>query len=273
MKMQILLTQASLLLVMALFGVACAKKNQATAETPPVVAAVDPTAPGTPTDDSRETDVARGSEWMEGATAPLAHDSLSVFSNYVASHPLNNPTDLRISVKTYDVGSNRYAGKVMISYFDNNQYYTGTFLTEDAVVARNTSHGHDYSPYAVYNKWFIRDGKPVYHGFYSDLYGAVMLIVDQSIDQGDGAGASEYAGEIWYKNFAIARTEQGYIPCQFVEVGPYDCRTFLTGSESLTTTSALYPSESTYPSGGGARGWKRLGRFSGLKASRAFGGQ
>lgn len=267
MKSQILLIQGCLLAIMVLLGVACAKKGD---DAPPPAPPGDGvTATTTTTSEERDTDTARGAEWLEGATAPLEKESLAVLNEYAISHPVNAPTDLRISVKTNNVGGNRYAGRVMISYFDNSRYYTASFTMDDQTIPDGYSDGHKGKNYAEYNKWFKYNGKNVFHGFFADTYGAVMLVVTNSLNQGDGV-VSEYMGEIWFKNFEVSRAGQGYIPCQFIEIGPYDCRTFLTSKETLDTTSALKPSQSTY---GGARGWKKLGTFSGLKPEKAFGSE
>ena len=264
MKLHILLTQGCLLAVMLVLGVACAKKGGD--DSPPAAGGGTTT---TTTSEERDKDTPRGAEWNEGATAPFVYESLNALNNYAISHAVNAPTDMRISVKTSNVGSGRYAGRVMISYYDNSQYHTASFTMEDQIIPKGISDGHTGKNYAEYNKWFTYKGKKVFHGFFADLYGAVMLIVTDSVDQGDGV-SSEYKGDIWFKNFSVSRASQGGIPCQFIELGPYDCRTFLTDSETLDTTSALKPSQSVYD---GARGWQKLGTFSGLKPDTAFGSE
>ena len=62
--------------------------------------------------------------------------SLNALNNYAISHAVNAPTDMRISVKTSNVGSGRYAGRVMISYYDNSQYHTASFTMEDQIILR-----------------------------------------------------------------------------------------------------------------------------------------
>jgi hypothetical protein len=228
----------------------------------------------------RDTDLARGTEWQSGAITNLNIDSVQALDYYAVTHVVNNPTDVKISVKLYDVGGNQYAGHVMVSYIDNNQFRTAKFITGNQTVARGTSHGHDGKNHAVYNKWFTWGGQNVFHGFYEDQYGALMIIVDRTIDQGDGGGANEVGGSIWFKNHNISPAPRGQIPCWFIELGPYDCRTFLINREDLVTTSALYPSQSLYFTPRSinpfvleepARGWRRLGTFNGLNRSRAFG--
>lgn len=305
MKIQAFAIKMSLVAIMAIFGVGCAKKSDgggSTDEAPPVV-----TGPTTP----RDTDDERGDDWQEGATAALTADSTAALNYYALTHPVNNPTDLRISVKLVNkgsasLGSNKYVGKVMVSYHDNGQYYTGRFVTEDKT---NPGSGTVYPNWhhASYNTWFTdpRTGKVSFHGFYQDQYGAVMIIVDDLIDQGDGAGANYASGSIWFKNFAQSQYNDcgqyqgstGYWPggsssCQniwvvpswFRTAGPYDTRTFLQsggphGDGVINTTSVLYPSESHYYTSHSqnpyipqepSRGWRRLGTFSNLNKNQAF---
>lgn len=281
MKKQILLKQALLIVALAVFSVGCAKsksKNPAPTNNGGVV---DPggTPPTTPPGDP---DANRGSDWQSGGTAALTPDSFAAWNAYVATHPLNNPTDLRISVKMEHAGNGAYVGRLYISYYDNGQYYTGRFFAENKTVPAGVSNGHTGKSYGAYNRWFTWGGKNVFHAFLQDPYGGVMIVIDDSLDLGDGSGATELAGEIWFKNFEGSYAPQGQIPCWFIEIGPYDCRTFLTSGNSgygvLNTTSALYPTQSLfYPTGSKttvaeepARGWRRLGKFTGLNRARAF---
>lgn len=291
MKTQTELIQKGLLasfLAASLFlSVGCAKKGDGFSatqtdegNTPAVV------TPETP----RDTDTPRGPEFVNGATAALTLDSNAALTAYVAKHPVNNPTDLRISVKLKEVAQNQYAGDVYISYHDNGQYYTGHFMTLDAQNPSGSTaqSGTLYPGYrhSYYNNWFNSGGKLAFHGFFEDSLGAIMLIVDDAIDLGDGSGAVEVSGSIWFKNHYNTQFRPNYqgIPCWFLTAGPYDCRTFLTsggafGAGELVTNSALYPTQSQwftsksinpYVPEEPARGWRRLGTFSGLNKAKAF---
>ena len=288
MKKQMVLTQASLIVVMRLFGIDCAKELKAT----------DPAAAGNPADVTPLTptetehtidnaDTARGSEWTQGAITKLVNIDETMFRLYREAGPgdviANNPTDLRISIKLADAGSNQWVGKVLLSYLDNGVYRTGRFITENQTVPNyNQYSNHIGKNHGVYNKWFQyldpSNPRQVFHGFFQDPYGAVMLIIDNSADSGDGSGAQVLSGHIWVKNFEQVAATQGSIPCWFVEMGPFDCRTFLTPSNGLQTTSALYPTQShAYSSNTPwnpnepARGWRRLGSFQDLSYTKAFG--
>jgi len=283
---------ASLLATSLLLSVGCAKKGDGFSATqnPDNTPAV--TTPDTP----RDTDGPRGPEFANGATAALQVDSIAIMTEYVATHPLNNPQDTRISVKLFEAGgagTNQYAGDVYISYHDNGQYYTGHFNTKDA---QNPSGSPAQSGtlfpnyrHSYYNNWFTDPGtatrtpvsRPVFHGFFEDQWGAILIVIDDALDLNDGSGATEVSGSIWFKNHANTQFQpntQG-IPCWFITAGPYDCRTFLTPGGSMVTASALYPPESLsrttrsshpYHSEDAARGWKKLGTFSGLNKAKAF---
>lgn len=305
MKIQAFAIKMSLVLMMAIFGIGCAKKSDGGGGDTTTDTTVT-TGPTTP----RDTDGDRGSEWQSGATAALTIDSIAALNYYASTHPVNAPTDVRISVKLENKGSstlgqNKYTGIVMVSYYDNGQYYTGRFITEDKT---NPSSGTVYpnKHHAAYNTWFVdpRTSKLSYHGFYQDQYGAVMIIIDNLIDQGDGAGANYASGSIWFKNFAQSQYNDcgqymgntGFWPggsssCQniwvvpswFRTTGPYDTRTFLqsgnNGDGNVVTTSVLHPSESQFYTSHqsnpyipqeAARGWRRLGTFSNLNKTQAF---
>jgi hypothetical protein len=141
--------------------------------------------------------------------------------------------------------------------------------------------------HAAYNKWFSYNGQTVFHGFYADPYGAVMLVITGGIDLGDGNGVSQLNGEIWFKNYYSSAVAYNYpnpneTPCWFLSLGQYECRTFLTsgndGYGNVTTTSALTPDQSQYTENKNiyvpatpARGWQKLGTFTGLNRIQAFG--
>lgn len=294
MKKQMILTQASLLVVMAVFGIGCAKEMKASdpsgASNPADVTPLTPTETEHTIDTS---DTARGSEWTQGAITKLVNIDETMFRLYREAGPTdyiaNNPTDLRVSVKLQDAGNNQWVGKVLLSYYDNGVYRTGRFITENATVPSGVSNGHKGKNFGVYNKWFQyldpANPRQVFHGFFEEakdangrMYGAVMLIIDNSANSGDGGGAQVLSGHVWVKNFEEVPAMPGQIPCWFVEMGPYDCRTFLTPSNGLQTTSALYPTQSyaysknePWNPNEAARGWRRLGSFQDLSYSKAFG--
>lgn len=275
----------------------CAREKSSSEPSPGAAPAGDsitmPAPPLSPDGEIRqEVDLVRDSAWFDGATASLTMDSKAALEYYVALHPVNKPTDLAISVKLNDVGGKRYAGQIMVSYKDNGQFFTGKFKTENGTVPKlsYTPNKHVGKAMAEYNKWMTWYGYNSFHGFFEDPYGAVMIVIDGSLNLGDGQAQTSLSGEIWFKNFATSSTLFGTapkspsVPCWFIENGPYDCRTFLTNDGSATgnlvTTSALYPHGSQwftltknnpYSVQEVARGWRRLGKFSGLDRAKAFG--
>ncbi len=247
--------------------------------------------PGTPTTPRDAAVTSRGAEFESGATAILTLESRDALVAYAATHPINNPTDLRISVKLNEItpGANQYAGRVLVSYNDNGQYYTGRFYTD---TGKNPSgsfatSGTKYPEWnhAFYNNWFAWNGKAAFHGFYEDAYGALMIIADAYLDSGDGAGPREVSGSIWFKNFANTQYPRPNpsLPCWYTDQAAFDCRTFLisgnNGNGSVSATSALFPTQSQYYTTYAqnpyipeepARGWRKLGSFTGLNRLSAF---
>ncbi|MEZ0391481.1 MAG: hypothetical protein ACAH59_04650 [Pseudobdellovibrionaceae bacterium] len=281
----------SLLTASLVLSVGCAKKGDGfsadTSDPGPTATPIDNGMPDTP-----DTDTPRGGDFASGATAAFAVESSDAWTAYAPTHPLNNPQDMRVSVKLAETstGSNQYYGKIYLSYFDNGQYYTARFETQNKKNPSGSvaSAGTHYAKWnhASYNNFILSNGKPAFHGFFQDSLGAILFVVDEYIDQGDGAGATMLSGSIWFKNFANTQFSKTFqdIPCWFFSLGPYDCRTFLKsggpgGGGKLVSDSALYPPDSKwyttkkinpYVPVEPARGWRKLGTFNDLDKSKAF---
>ncbi|MFN7906102.1 MAG: hypothetical protein ACK5P5_13055 [Pseudobdellovibrionaceae bacterium] len=193
-----------------------------------------------------------------GSTVAFNISNFNDFNSYVATRPLNNPTDVKITVQLQNVGELRYGGKVAISYLDNNIRYQGWLesgLGQNSTYKINSRDDGKYE--AQFNYWFPHSGKTVYSGFFQDTIGAVVLVIDGTQNQGDGQGGGLVSGSLWYKNFAQVLAPQGPMrKCWFISLGPYDCR-----SGTVISKTGLYPSD----------GYKLLGTFSGLNMNRAFG--
>jgi hypothetical protein len=190
-----------------------------------------------------------------------------------------------VKLKEISTDANQYAGTVFISYFDNGRYYTAEFTTNDQ---NNPGSGTQFPGWnhAFYNNWFTWQGKPVFHGFFADSYGAIMLVIDDMIDLGDGGGAAQLSGSIWFKNYPNnqAQPNPQSIPCWYITAGPYDCRTLLVpggwGSDGIIgPVSALTPDQSKYWTSRSShpyheedprRGWRKLGSFTKLDKAKAF---
>jgi hypothetical protein len=280
----------SMLTASLLLSVGCAKKGDGfSAETAePTPTTTTDRGPVTP-----DTDTPRGPEFANGATAAFTVESMAALTAYVGTHPVNNPTDMRISVKLSETAtsSNMFYGDVMLSYQDNGQYYTGHFRTQNTNNPTGSSGMSAPTLYpgvnhAYYNNWLEWNGKYGFHGFFEDSYGAVLLVVDATVDQGDGGGATQLSGSIWFKNYANTQFQKNQhgIPCWFMTAAAYDCRTFLvpggpTGDGNIDSGSALYPTDSQWWTSSSthpyipvepARGWRKLGTFSDLNKAKAF---
>jgi hypothetical protein len=277
---------AGLLASTMILGIGCASKKGDDPAPPPADGGG--VVPVTPTTEAAIAN--RGAEFTEGATAPLTV-TYEMLNRYVGTHPVNNPSDVRISVKLYEItpGANQYAGRVMISYYDNGQYYTGRFITDDGKnpTGSPAQSGTLYPGWnhAFYNNWFTWNGKAAFHGFYEDSYGAIMLIADEIVNLGDGSGATEVSGSIWFKNFANSPYPRANpsLPCWYTTAAAFDCRTLLidgnNGDGHIKSDSALYPTQSQFYTNRQrnpyipeepARGWQKLGTFGGLNRPKAF---
>src|SRR5690606_30092151 len=71
--------------------------------------------------------VGGGSVIGNGKEADFTPVSFAEFNSYVATHPLNNPSNFKLSVELSHVGDNRYGGTVRISDTHAGQNYSGTF--------------------------------------------------------------------------------------------------------------------------------------------------
>ena len=198
-----------------------------------------------------------GSNWEYGATTTFKLYSLDRLMEYTMQ-ARNNPQNIRINVNLTNKGDNRYGGTVSISYTDGGEYYEGFFTSGDSAGDNK------------YNIWFEKDGKNVYHGFFEDYYGAVVVVIDEMISNGDGQAPNQASGRVYFKNFDLAYAPNplyGYLPgfgsprtyCWFISIGPYDCRAWKSGY-GVDTKKAINP-DSDY---------KLLGTFDGLNVEDAF---
>lgn len=185
---------------------------------------------------------------------PLKIVNVSTMAKYT-QRSLYNPKKIRAEFNMSDQGSGRYGGEIRIMYEDQGDYYEGLFSAGDSE--------ND----AKYNIWFMWEGKQVFHGFFEDPWGAIIVVVDEITNFGDGDATNGKAkGSIWFKNFklnGLAAPQPGK-RCWFISLGPYDCRTFIYTSKDegkMDTTFALYPSN----------GYTKLGSFEKLDLKTAFG--
>ena len=205
-----------------------------------------------------------GEEWEYGGAAKLEFTSLEALGEYTG-RPMNKVKDARINVNLIRYGSG-YGGEVTIAY-EEEDGWTGTWLTNrwSFTSAPRGMSSKDKKKGNKYNVWFVKKDKFVYHGFFEDFEaGAIVLVIDDFVDLGDGAGPdpSNASGRVYFKNFELTYAPHPPTFCWFVSLGPYDCRAWKSG-EGVKTTKAINPDS----------GYQELGSFSGLNLEDAFNGE
>lgn len=223
-----------------------------------------------------------------GATVDFQFENVATLNNYVQMHPLNDPQNMKMNVelrkRTFTSGTtaiDTYEGRVYLGYYDTGNYYIATFESGYGVngVKNPDSPSTFNKPESQFNRWFPATVNSsniiVFHGFFQDRYGAIMLVIDGGVDSGDGSGYTSVNGSVYYINFPVGYASQSPEKCWFISIGPFDCRTFVT-SNQVQTTSAVYPfgvSSKTPVTqrGYNSPGYQRLGTFQGLDKIKAFG--
>jgi len=242
-----------LLAAVAMLGVGCAKESQFESDSSVDTANGFYTFPPTAPPGSGEGSA--GDSWNYGNTVTFSPVSFAEMTSYVALHPLNAPTNIRLNVNLVNDGSGRYYGHLKIAYRDNNQEFSSYM---DARNQRNQKFDYmkDNNVHeAEYNRWFTINGKSVFTGFFSDAYGGIVLVIEGSENQGDGQGGGLLKGSIWYRNFAQTSAPQSpYRRCWFVYDGPYNCRSSAVINKNSLTID----------------GYRKLGTFTGLSKTKAF---
>lgn len=176
--------------------------------------------------------------------------SIAEFNSYVAMHPLNNPTNFKISVDLHNAGNGRYAGTVKLSYVDSGYQYSGTFSAGDGTNQDMYKLRDAGLMEAEFNRWFIINNQYYFSAFFQDAYGAIVLVFDNYVNQGDAQGTGYVSGSVYYKNFAQSYAQQSpYRKCWYIYDGPYNCR-----ASAVIDKSSVYPGD----------GYRKLGTFSGL---------
>lgn len=207
--------------------------------------------PGAPTTiDSSSTGVYTNS-------ATFVPVSLAEFNSYVASHPLNNPTNFKITVNLQKSATSRYSGTVQLSYLDNGYQYNGTFTAGSGTNIAISHLKDNNTEEDQFNYWYASNGQAVFSGFFQDPQGSIVVVVDKTMNQGDAQGSAGVSGSVYYKNFAQSyATQSPYRKCWFIYNGPYNCRdTAIINKSSLTPTDG---------------GYRKLGTFTGLGKTQAF---
>ena len=261
MKATKLLTIA---LALSVISAGCSKSNSTNSQlvnpavSPGIVPGaviIDPTAPPLTTG---------GTIFSGGSTSTFNPVSLQTMNKYVATRPLNNPTNFKINVNLASVGSGRYGGTISISYIDNGIQYNGEFK---AGLGRNQSFKGMYDNNTLeseYNYWFNFENKLIFTGFFEDQYGAITISLEPMTTTPTSGNDAEpiltgpYRGTVYFKNFAVTTAPHSpYRACWFTSFGPYDCR-----SNVIQTKCGVNP--------GAEAGYEKLGTFDNININQAF---
>ncbi|MBC7421255.1 MAG: hypothetical protein H7328_11055 [Bdellovibrio sp.] len=266
----IILTMA--LGLMGLMTAGCSKSNSqsnnngATGGTTAII--IDPNAP---------TSTNTTPTFSGGSTLTFTPVSTSVMNTYVATHPLNAPSNYRVNINLVHVEAGRYAGKILISYIDNGVQNTGEFTSGTGRNGTSSGNYDNNTLESEYNYWFTLGGRKVFTAQFEDSYGAIVVALEPVSSASSGNDAEPitnvpYKGSIYFKNFTSQRVDTywfqsaggsplgphgPYRACWFIYNGPYDCRT-----STIQQKTALAP--------GAGAGYTLLGTFTGVDIKTGF---
>lgn len=208
-------------------------------------------APGTPGPGTTTTSGGTG-------TVQLNLVSTSQLGRMFFNSNPNSPTNVQIK---FNIASP--SDSVLITYTDGGVLHTAGLGTVHPKRASTSN--------ASYNKWYTdqSSGKQIWKGFFQDEFGAIVIIVDRFITQGDGQVGNILGGSVWfqnfnryYPNFGDQGTEK---MCWQISMGPYDCRSWIVGN-------SVQPETSYYPNNHGPNAnmnYEKLGDFDGVSRSAA----
>jgi hypothetical protein len=208
-----------------------------------------------------------GPNWPNGATVNLIVPEVNSLEQYTGrpmNFPSGTPIVAKLNIDLNDVASGdreTYGGGIRIGYAEPQN---GTFVFKEAFFESGLTLQE-----AQYNEFQNFSGKTVIRIFAEDLYGAVLLVLDQFDDNNNVGGA------VYFHNFTPTYAQKPLPPtgrCWFIKIGPYDCRDFLVGSgddddKNISMGSSIYPNRVK----NGEPFYKKLGTFQGLDGVKAFG--
>ncbi len=280
------------LLLSSLFIVGCGKKDDSGITAPAVN--VNPTYP--PDSPPGSGYNSSGANWEYGATVDLnvasgtdtyGNANYPELSNLLQSYPTNNfPFKIQMNVNLSDDGEGRNYGHIQVRFYDNNQWHTMYFLSENVRNSTEYNLKDKDVHQSEYNRWFTLAGKQVFSGYFQggikssnggwlQWMSSVVLVVNNIKDQADGQGAQFVDGEIWYRNLQTYNTGASYYgdwwnymswsgiddgyperKCWFIYTGPLKCRSnVVMDKTSLNLTND---------------GYRKLGTFKDLPKFQAF---
>jgi hypothetical protein len=197
---------------------------------------------------------------------PLSITSLATFKDFFFQQPVYNPQNIRVGMAVGQEQSNQYGGEVWVSFEENG-------VTRSAVLTTYHPHGTGVSDSSK-NLWFNNAAtsyQNAWHGIFQDAYGAMVVVIDSAMGLGDGDPAAVVGGSIWYQNFGYTGAPQGPEKmCWQISIGPYDCRTFLSGGQ-VVTTSSLFPTTYGNNSNPPRQPYRKLGSFYNMPRAEAMG--
>ena len=173
-----------------------------------------------------------------GAWAPLNTDAATL-ADYTG-RPLNNPRNAKVGVALTQNGSGVFSGSIDI-YYDDDANGTGQFQTYKGTFTSGGEGG--------LNTW-VTDigGLPAFKGFFQDIGGGLILVVNSRNDRG------QLGGDVYYFNFdlSICDTMAPNMPdycnpyqgpllrCWQISLGPYDCRDFLVDEHGVPQSAPVF---------------------------------
>lgn len=200
-----------------------------------------------------------------GGTATL-NVTNTAMAKYLGWTP-NNLSDVKVNINLQyytDVEDKKtysgWGGVVTIAFKDDGIPYQDNFSSLVNPWGTVKTNGKNNQ----YNNWYL--GGPAgqyFHGFFQDHYGAIVVVIDDVIDLGDGQGPQSVSGEIWVKNHPLSYAPLSPTSCWYVTLGPYDCRTWKV-DKGVNPTASIYPNT--------ADGYFKLGEFHDLDVNEAFNG-
>lgn len=206
--------------------------------------------------------------FSSGSTATMNASTGQLARMFVNSYP-NNPQNVRVNI---DLRRTRDA--IIISYVDNGREVRaglGTLHPCD-YDGRYGAYTYGCQPgrtNAQFNGWVNQGGQSVWKGFFQDQYGAIVVVVDKMLSQGDGQPGNILGGSIWFQNFSRAYPNAPYQGsnkmCWEITMGPYDCRSFLV-SGNVQMASSFYPNNK---GPNASMNYEMLGEFAGISRSAA----
>lgn len=280
------LSGLSLIALTVLMNVGCAeeKTTQVGAEAPAAVSPI-----GTPDDicQRQQCDASglplppsgnegSGSDQESGATADLVNvDREALNQMFFLSRP-NNPTNIKINLNV-----DRKRESVMISYMDGGKEVRAALgVTFPGAGGTRVNER--------YNGWVNQGGTSVYKGFFQDMWGAVIVVIDRSISLGDGAPAAFLGGSVFMQNFGDNPGYDSYcqsgsfssdcyrsqLMCWEITYGPYDCRSWVkptsNWSNAVDMVLSLWPTAPLgQPYQSRQKPYVKLGDFSGMSRAAA----